>query len=191
MIAKKSRILLLIVCLTLIAVYFLPVWDISLEAPQYPEGLGFQIWLGKMSGDLNTVNGLNHYIGMKKIEPDSMSELKIMPFILGILILSGIAVSLTGKKKLLYAWIIFFILLGVTGGVDFWKWEYEYGHDLNPTAAIKVPGMTYQPPLIGTKTLLNFTAHSYPAEGGIILIAGGIISVLVGAYEFKKSKKQN
>lgn len=191
MIAKKSRILLLIVCLTLIAVYFLPVWDISLEAPQYPEGLGFQIWLGKMSGDLNTVNGLNHYIGMKKIEPDSMSELKIMPFILGVLILSGIAVSLIGKKKLLYAWIIFFILLGVAGGVDFWKWEYEYGHDLNPTAAIKVPGMTYQPPLIGTKTLLNFTAHSYPAEGGIILIAGGIISVLVGAYEFKKSKKQN
>ncbi|HWQ82757.1 MAG TPA: hypothetical protein VN514_10845 [Ignavibacteria bacterium] len=189
MIAKKSRILLLIICLTLTAVYFLPVWDISLEAPQYPEGLGFQIWLGKMSGDLNTVNGLNHYIGMKKIEPDSMSELKIMPFILGVLILSGIAVSLVGKKKFLYAWIIFFILLGVAGGVDFWKWEYEYGHDLNPTAAIKVPGMTYQPPLIGTKTLLNFTAHSYPAEGGIILIAGGIISVIVGAYEFKKSKK--
>lgn len=190
MIAKKSRILLLIICLTLIAVYFLPVWDISLEAPQYPEGLGFQIWLGKMSGDLNTVNGLNHYIGMKKIEPDSMSELKIMPFILGFLILSGIAVSLIGKKKFLYAWIVFFILLGVAGGIDFWKWEYEYGHDLNPTAAIKVPGMTYQPPLIGTKTLLNFTAHSYPAEGGIILITGGIISVLVGAYEFKKSKKQ-
>lgn len=190
MIAKKSRILLLIICLMMIAVYFLPVWDISLEAPQYPEGLGFQIWLGKMSGDLNTVNGLNHYIGMKKIEPDSMSELKIMPFILGVLILSGIAVSLIGKKKFLYAWIVFFILLGLAGGIDFWKWEYEYGHDLNPTAAIKVPGMTYQPPLIGTKTLLNFTAHSYPAEGGIILIAGGIISVLVGAYEFKKSKKQ-
>ncbi len=190
MIAKKSRILLLIICLTLIAVYFLPVWDISLEAPQYPEGLGFQIWIGKMSGDLNTVNGLNHYIGMKKIEPDSMSELKIMPFILGVLILSGIVVSLIGKKKFLYVWIVFFILLGVAGGIDFWKWEYEYGHDLNPTAAIKVPGMTYQPPLIGTKTLLNFTAHSYPAEGGIILIAGGIISVLVGAYEFKKSKKQ-
>lgn len=190
MIAKKSRILLLIISLTLISVYFLPVWDISLEAPQYPEGLGFQIWLGKMSGDLNTVNGLNHYIGMKKIEPDSMSELKIMPFILGALILSGIIVSLTGKKKFLYAWIIFFILLGAAGGVDFWKWEYEYGHDLNPTAAIKVPGMTYQPPLLGTKTLLNFTAHSYPAEGGIILIACGIISVLVGAYEFKKSKKE-
>jgi len=190
MIAKKSRISLLIICLTLIAVYFLPVWDISLEAPQYPEGLGFQIWLGKMSGDLNTVNGLNHYIGMKKIEPDSMSELKIMPFILGVLILSGIVVSLIGKKKFLYAWIVFFILLGVAGGIDFWKWEYEYGHDLNPTAAIKVPGMTYQPPLIGTKTLLNFTAHSYPAEGGIILIAGGIVSVLVSAYEFKKSKKQ-
>ena len=186
MMKKNSRIVLFVISLALIGAYFLPVWDISLEAPQYPEGLGFQIWLSKMSGDLNTVNGLNHYIGMKKIEPGSMVELKVMPFVLGLLIVSGIAVSVAGRKKLLYVWIIFFLLLGMAGGIDFWKWEYEYGHDLDPTAAIKVPGMTYQPPLLGSKTLLNFTAHSYPAEGGYILITGGILAVAVGAYEFRK-----
>lgn len=192
MLRKNSRIAVLIISIALIGAYFLPVWDISLEAPQYPEGLGFQIWLDRISGDLNTVNGLNHYIGMKKIEPGSMVEMKVMPYILALLIISGIAVSAAGRKKLLYIWIIFFLLLGIAGGADFWKWEYEYGHDLDPTAAIKVPGMTYQPPLLGSKTLLNFTAHSYPAEGGYILIIGGALALLTGVYEFrKKNKKEN
>lgn len=191
MLRKNSRIAVLVISLALIGAYFLPVWDISLEAPQYPEGLGFQIWLGKMSGDLNTVNGLNHYIGMKKIEPGSMVEMKVMPYVLALLIISGIAVSAAGRKKLLYAWVLFFLLLGIAGGVDFWKWEYEYGHDLDPTAAIKVPGMTYQPPLLGTKTLLNFTAHSYPAEGGYILITAGVLAMVTGAYEFRKKKKNS
>ncbi|MCE1163842.1 MAG: hypothetical protein LWX07_00410 [Bacteroidetes bacterium] len=189
MLRKNSRIALLIISLALIGAYFLPVWDISLEAPQYPEGLGFQIWLSHMSGDLNTVNGLNHYIGMKKIVPGSMVEMKVMPFVLGLLIISGITVSVAGRKKFLYVWMIFFLLLGIAGGADFWKWEYEYGHDLDPTAAIKVPGMTYQPPLLGTKTLLNFTAHSYPAEGGYILIAGGILAALISVYEFRRKLK--
>jgi hypothetical protein len=30
--------------------------------------------------------------------------------------------------------------------------------------------MTYQPPIIGSKQLLNFVAHSYPETGGYVLI---------------------
>lgn len=174
----------------MIAAFFLPTWDISLEAPQYPEGLGMQIWLNKITGDLSTINGLNHYIGMKKIEPDSIKELSIMPFILGFLIITGVAVGALGKKKMLAVWVIIFVLLGAAGGYDFYMWEYDYGHDLNPEAAIKVPGMSYQPPLLGTVQLLNFTASSYPAEGGFIIIGAGIISVLALAYEIAFNKKK-
>ena len=73
---KLTRIILSIIVLGLIVVYFVPVWDIALEAPQYPEGLGFEIWIYKMTGDLNTVNGLNHYIGMKKIERKKIKNWK-------------------------------------------------------------------------------------------------------------------
>ncbi|MCX6157192.1 MAG: hypothetical protein NTY74_04335 [Ignavibacteriae bacterium] len=183
---KTSRISVLIISLALIAVYFLPVWEIELEAPQYPEGLGMNIWINKITGDLNTINGLNHYIGMKTIQPDSIKELTLMPYILGALILLGISVVIAGRKKLLLVWVIFFMMLGIAGGVDFYLWEYDYGHNLNPEAAIKIPGMSYQPPLIGSKQLANFTAYSIPDTGGIILIGAGIASLVIMLYDSRK-----
>lgn len=185
---KITRICLLITALALFVVYFVPVWEINLEAPQYPEGLGFEIWINKMTGDLNTVNGLNHYIGMKKIVPDSINELKFMPYLLGALILLLLFVIYKAKKNLLLIWVIIFVIFGIAGGIDFYLWEYDYGHNLDTTAAIKVPGMTYQPPLIGSKQLLNFVAHSYPSYGGLILIMSGIISIFLIFYEFKFNK---
>ncbi len=188
---KISRISVLIISLALISIYFLPVWEIELEAPQYPEGLGMNIWINKITGDLNTINGLNHYIGMKTIQPDSIKELTLMPYILGTLILFGIVVSILNRKKLLLLWVVFFMLLGAAGGVDFYLWEYDYGHNLNPEAAIKIPGMSYQPPLIGTKQLANFTAISIPDAGGIVLIGAGIASLIVLIYDRRKNNLKN
>ncbi len=82
---KISRITVIAVSILLIGGYFLPIWEISLDAPQYPEGLGMTIWINTIKGDLQTINGLNHYIGMKTIQPDSIKELKIMPYLLGLL----------------------------------------------------------------------------------------------------------
>lgn len=188
---KSSRILILVITLSLIVVYFVPLWNIALEAPQYPEGLGMQIWLSKITGDLRTINGLNHYIGMKTIQPDSIQELKYMPLIIGFIILAGFIVFLFNKKSLLLSWIILIIITGTIGMYDFWNWEYDYGHNLDPTAAIIVPGMNYQPPLIGSKQLLNFTATSMPDIGGIIIFAVGIIAILVLIYEYKINRTQN
>jgi copper chaperone NosL len=182
---KITRIGVLVISLLLITGYFMPLWDISLEAPQYPEGISLQIWVNKITGDLQTINGLNHYIGMKAIEPDSIPELKLMPYILGFLILLGLITALINKKWMLYLWVLFFVTLGAAGAYDFWKWEYDYGHNLDPTAAIKVPGMNYQPPLIGEKELLNFTAASWPGIAGWILIAGGLTALGLMIYELK------
>jgi copper chaperone NosL len=189
----RSKVVIVIISAALIVGFFLPIWGISLEAPQYPEGLGMSIWINKITGDLNTINGLNHYIGMKRIEPDSINELTYMPYILGFLAITGIITGLLGKKKLLTAWVIIFVILGIAGGIDFYKWEYDYGHNLNPEAAIKIPGMSYQPPLLGTEQLLNFTATSQPDVGGIFVIASGIMGLGVLTLEslFNKTRKTN
>ena len=160
------------------------MWSINLEAPQYPEGLGMKIWINKLSGDINTINGLNHYIGMKKIEADSIPELKYMPVFLGVIIVMGLIAAFLRKKWFFTAWVLMFALLGIIAGFDFYKWEYDYGHNLNPHAAIKVPGMSYQPPLFGSKQLLNFTANSYPDISGFIIFIVGGVSVLVVLYLF-------
>lgn len=173
----------------MVTAFFTPLWMIDLEAPQYPEGLGMKIWLNKISGDLNTINGLNHYIGMKKIEPDSIKELTMMPYILAGLIIFGVITGIAGNKKLLWTFVIVFVIVGIAGGIDFYIWEYDYGHNLNEDAAIIVPGMSYQPPLIGSKQLLNFTAHSYPDIGGWFVIGAGLLSVSLLVYELKSRKK--
>lgn len=186
---KITKILVIVSSLAMITAFFTPIWDISLEAPQYPEGLGMQIWINKITGDLQTINGLNHYIGMKKIEPDSIKELSIMPYVLGFLILAGVAAGFSGKRKLFAAWVVVFVIAGIAGGVDFYIWEYDYGHNLDPTAAIIVPGMSYQPPLIGSKELLNFVAHSYPDTGGMIVIGAGMLGLFLLVFEIKFNKQ--
>lgn len=186
-----TRYIVLMISLALIISFFVPMWGIYLDAPQYPEGLGMQIWLNKMSGDLNTINGLNHYIGMKKIYPDSIPELKIMPYLIGLLIAGGFAVFFLKKKWLYISWASFFVIIGVVGLIDFYLWEYDYGHDLNPHAAIKVPGMNYQPPLIGAKQLLNFTAYSLPDIGGFIIMGSAFLALVFVFVELKKKRVPN
>src|SRR4030066_1587627 len=169
-----SKIIVIVASLILVLSYFFPIWYIDLEAPQYPEGIGLEIWLNKITGqnphDLNNINGLNHYIGMKEIVPDAIPELKIMPFIIIFLIVFGLISGISGKRSLVYIWIVLFFVIAAVGLYDFYMWEYDYGHNLNPQAAIKIPGMAYQPPLIGSKMLLNFNAISLPDVSFYILV---------------------
>jgi hypothetical protein len=172
---------MLAAALLLAGLYLFPLWQISLEAPQYPEGLGMDIHIGSVKGaklhDLESINGLNHYIGMKKIVPESIPELRLMPFIVGGLIAFGLVAAWSGKRSLILLWVLLFAALGVAGLYDFYQWEYAYGHDLDPRAIIKIPGMSYQPPMLGTEQILNFTASSYPGLGGIL----AAVSALCGA----------
>ena len=189
-----SKIIVIVAALILVLSFFFPIWYIDLEAPQYPEGIGLEIWLNKIAGqkpnDLTNINGLNHYIGMKEINPDAIPEMKIMPLIIIFLIVFGLISGISGKRSLVYIWIVLFFVVAAVGLYDFYMWEYDYGHNLNPHAAIKIPGMAYQPPLIGSKMLLNFNAISMPHIGSYILVAAIVLAVLAIIID-KKSKKEN
>lgn len=183
-VSKMPRILILLASLLMIGVYIFPLWSVRLTAPQYPEGLGMQIRINTVEGatenDLNNINNLNHYIGMKRIEPDAIPELRIMPWIVAAIIVTGLATAALARRKLVYAWTAGFLAIAIIGLIDFWKWEYDYGHHLdNEHAILKIPGMTYQPPLIGAKQLLNFRAVSLPSVGGIL--SGVALALAVAA----------
>jgi hypothetical protein len=187
-----SRFGILGAALATLLAFVMPLWHIGLKAPQYPEGLGMYIWVSRITGekpqDLNSINGLNHYIGMKPIEPESIPELEYMPIALGAIAACGVLVALAGHRKLLYGWTALFVVGALAGLADFWKWGYDYGHNLNPHAAIQVPGMSYQPPVIGTKQLLNFQATSWPALGGWVVIAALALAVAISVREWRSAK---
>jgi copper chaperone NosL len=184
----SSRLLIVLASLSMIAVFFLPVWFIFLLAPQYPEGLTMQIWLNKITGQVDIINGINHYIGMKKISAEMFPEFGYMVYILGGFIVYGLMVALTGSRNLLLSLLVLTLIMAGAALYDFWKWGYDYGHDLDPQAAIKVPGLYYQPPVIGHKTLLNFDAYSYPDVGGWIVIGAGAIFFLVYFLEWRYNR---
>ena len=85
---------------------------------------------------------------------------------------------------------ISYILFVVLAAIDFYRWNYEYGHNLDPNAAIKVPGMAYQPPLIGYKQLLNFGAYSIPDTGGWFLTACGLLLLFIVLKEYQLFPKK-
>lgn len=178
--SPTSRILTVIASLALIVTIFLPIWNIDLVAPQYPEGLSMQIWLNKITGQVEIINGLNHYIGMKHIKAEMFPEFTYLVYVVIAFVVLGLLVALIGNRNVLLVFIFLLIAGGALAMYDFYQWGYDYGHNLDPTAAIQVPGLTYQPPLIGKKQLLNFTAVSYPASGGWIIVTSGVL--FIGAW---------
>ena len=191
MMSRLTRMLTAIASLALAGLFVLPLWRVQLVAPQYPEGLGMRIGIsdvrGTMPTDLDNINGLNHYIGMKHITPSAIPELRYMPWIVGALILFGLIAAGVGSRKLLLTWSGGFAVLAVAGLADFWRWEYDYGHNIDfEHAIIKIPGMTYQPPLIGVKQLLNFTAISWPDTGAWLALAAFGLGLLALIMTFRQ-----
>lgn len=187
--STPSRIIIALVSLSLIGTYFLPIWQINLFAPQYPEGLTMQIWLNTITGEIDIINGLNHYIGMRHIRPEMFPEFDFLVYVVAFYIVLGLAIALIGNRKLLFWYLVFTVFGGLFAMYDFYRWGYEYGHNLDESAPIKVPGLSYQPPLLGHKRLLNFDAYSFPDSGGWIVITAAGIAFLVWFYEWYRNHK--
>ncbi|RYZ24560.1 MAG: hypothetical protein EOO16_00205 [Chitinophagaceae bacterium] len=178
-----SRILVALASLSLSLAFVLPVWFIYLMAPQYPEGLTMNIWLDHLSGQVDIINGLNHYIGMKHISESMFPEFGYMSYVVGAFIVLGLLVAITGRRKHLFGYLVLLFIAAGAAMYDFYQWGYDYGHHLDPKAAIQVPGLYYQPPLLGHKKLLNFDAYSYPDQGGWVIIGAGVLFIAVWGWE--------
>ena len=183
-----ARIISAVCGVLLIIVLFVPLWQIELAAPQYPEGLVLKMYPDAIAGDVDIINGLNHYIGMQTLHTENFIEFTILPYIIMFFAAFCFLVALLNRRKWLNALFIMFLLFGIIAMADFWRWEYQYGHNLDPNAAIQVPGQSYQPPLIGYKQLLNFGAYSIPDTGGILFILVGLLLMTIVLYPYFSKK---
>ena len=187
---KIERLIVAIASLSLIITFFVPIWRIDLFAPQYPEGLTMKIWLNDIKGQIDIINGLNHYIGMRKINVDMFPEFEFLGYVVGFYIFLGLVIAAIGNRKVLFWYIVFTLFGGFFAMYDYYRWGYEYGHNLDPTAPIKVPGLSYQPPMIGHKRLLNFDAYSFPDIGGWIVIGAASLMFLVWFFDWYRAYKK-
>lgn len=206
---KKAGIIMIIGSLLLLGLFKFPLWNIVLGAPQYPDPLGMNIHITGIEGveefDIQNIDGLNHYIGMKTIpKPEDMWEFSVFPKVIIGMVALGVLIGILGiMGKVNHWWFIGWFalmsILGVLGMYDFNAWLVEYGTDLDPNAIMKLTKpdgspMEYNPPLIGYKKLLNFDVTSLPHTGAYFMFAGMMLTVVaffVGKRSAKKKETAN
>lgn len=172
--------------ITLLGSFLAPLWHYNFTAPlypEYPQGLPLTIYINHVGGRINLINGLNHYIGMAKINENDFRVLYIMPWLVALLCASGLVVATWSRDRLwpLVAWLGAFSAIGLALLGDFYWWLYAYGNDLNPHAAIRIAPFT--PHLWGSYTILaTFHVMAWPGLGGIALMASfglGFLALVV------------
>lgn len=190
---KRASILMIIGSALLLGALIFPLWNIKLGAPQYPEPLGMNIFINGIEGeaefDIQNIDGLNHYIGMKTLpKPGDMWEFETFPIINVVMSILGITIGILGftgkvKPSLFLIWFILMTILSFLGIYDFNLWMTDYGTNLDPHAILKLQNpdgtpMTYKPPLLGHKRLLNFDAYSYPRLGAYFMFGGTFLTFI-------------
>lgn len=195
---RRSKLYMLIGSLLLTGLFLLPIWKITLEAPQYPDSIGMYIYINKFAGveehDIKNINIMNHYVGMKEI-PEVIPEFAIFPYVVSGMVILGLIFGFIGKRKLYLLWFGLMAVFGSIAMYDFYQWEYDYGHNLKENAAIKFVDengdpLSYQPPLIGSKTILNFKAVSIPMIGAYLLFGGMCLSVFAFLEDNREQLKK-
>jgi hypothetical protein len=198
---KKASVLMMLGSLLLLGLFFFPLWNIELGAPQYPEPLGLDIYIDGIQGqnefDVQNIDGLNHYIGMKTLpKPEDMWEFSVFPIVIGGMAALGLLFGLLGflnkvSYKWFFGWFLLMSVLGVLGMYDFNAWMVDYGTNLDPKAIMKLANpdgtpMSYKPPLLGHQKMLNFDAYSYPRLGAYLMFLGMLLTLVAGYLGWKK-----
>jgi hypothetical protein len=176
----RSRLLILVAVIALAPAFLFSLWNMTFTSNQYLDGLTLNIYSYRLEGgrtpardDLREINALNHYIGMRPLLESDFSEFVWIPFVIGALAVLALRAMVIGKMSNLVDVFVIFSYFGLFSFWSFYNKLYSYGHNLDPTAAIKVPPFT--PPLIGRQVVGNFTVTSYPGAASYAMVAFALL----------------
>jgi copper chaperone NosL len=185
--SPASRILMLLATLAILPGIALPTWHITLHAPQYPQGLTLTIYPNTVAGDLREVNLLNHYIGMHEIVPNEFPEFRFIPFFILRFFGFALLAALIGTMALAVIGWMDFVLFGAVMLYTMQHWLFEYGHNLSPTAPLKIEPFT--PAFWGTTHVGQFTVTSRPAVGAVLMMVAGLMGPVIAYLEWRRVAK--
>lgn len=192
----RSRILVWLAVLLLMPTFFFPLWTMTLYSNQFPDGLELYIYSFKLEGgktperdDLREINSLNHYIGMRALKEDDFTEFKWIPFAVGGMMLLALRAIVLGKVSKLVDLFVLFTYFGLFSLWSFYHKLYLYGHDLDPTAAVKVP--PFMPPMFGHETMANFEVYSFPGLGSYFMAVVPVVFLVAFWLTWKSSVKRS
>jgi len=192
-VSVTGRLLLLAAIVLLLVGGTLPLWRISLVAPQYSEGLrldmySYQIVAGNGGQDLAEINTLNHYIGMKPIAEADFLEMKLLPFAIGVFALLALRAAAVGRIITLVDLSVLFLYFGAFSLGSFAYRLYSYGHQLNPQAPMKIE--PFMPVVFGSQQIANFVQTSLPLAGTACMTAFFVLVVVALWSSVRQARRE-
>jgi copper chaperone NosL len=187
-----GRLALGVLVIPLLLSFGQPLWRISMDAPQYPGGLQLDIYAYKIEGGnggqhLQEINTLNHYIGMRTLDREALSDLDWIPFAIGGLAIFALRIAAIGNVSGLVDLFVATAYVSLFAFGRFVYTLYVFGHNLNPDAPVKVAG--FMPAVLGSKQIANFTTHSWPHAGSALLALFAVGVALVLAWQLLAGRR--
>ncbi len=176
-----------------IGVASLPIWAVSLEAPNYPkeafpQGIPVYFHFDGYSGEVHEMNTINHYVGMDPMWVGGTIEREIGIYALLALSL-GMVFFIAYNKKILNYIMLVPASLPLLFIADYSYWLYWFGHNLHDWGAFKIK--PFMPTVFGDGKIAQFTTHSYPSIGFFLIVAIGLLSLLAFFAKQKALKEMN
>ena len=174
--------------LLLMVSLLLPYWVLSLQAPQYPDGLSVRAYINRLEGDdLVEIEGLNHYVGLRSFEDGAVFERSIA--VAAVIVLVGLVVA---GLFIHSRWVVLFVApallfpLIFVADLQFWLWIF--GHSLDPAAPLSNAVGEFTPPIFGPATIAQFDTLALPGAGFILSLVASVM-VAIGLFFHRKAYK--
>lgn len=173
--------------LLLVVSIFLPYWLLSLDAPQFPDGLEISAFINRLEGDVVELEGLNHYVGLGSFEDGAVFERSIA--VAAVVVLAGLlAAALLFHSR----WVMIFtapaLLFPVIFIADLQWWLWRYGHNLDSSAPFADAVGEFTPPIFGPAEIAQFDTLALPGPGLILAFVAAIMTG-VGLWFHRKAYK--
>jgi hypothetical protein len=176
-----------------IGVASMPIWAVSLEAPNYPkeafpQGIPVFFHFDGYSGEVHEMNTINHYVGMDPMWIGGTIEREIGIYALLALSL-GMIYFIAFNAKIFNYIMLVPASLPLLFIADYSYWLYWFGHNLHDWGAFKIK--PFMPTVFGDGKIAQFTTHSYPTIGFYMIAAIGLLSLFAFFAKQKALKEMN
>jgi hypothetical protein len=179
--------LLMLAALIIMISMFVPYWSMTMEAPQYPDGLVVNVYVNRLEGDMREIDELNHYLGMPPLDEGGQLERTISIYAItamGLLLIASVFIHNQWAAVLALPLLGYpFVFLA-----DLFYILYTYGHSIDPNSALGGAIDPFTPPIFGRGVVGQFATVARP-EIGLYLVVVAVITVLLGLWFHRRAYK--
>lgn len=183
----RSTLLFVAAAALIVASIFFPYWHMRLNAPQFPQGLDLTVYIDHMQGDISTIDGLNHYIGMAPLGGAAQLERTLAPFAMGAMVLMILATAFI-HRKWFAPLVLPAMLLPLVFLADMYYWLHSYGQGLDPRAALSSSVKPFTPTLLGHGVIGQFSTDA-KVMSGFWMASLASLCILWGLHERRQARQ--